>query len=420
MDGVTVPPTSLSLLQGVADKIPNPDYAHPLIEQYVRKIIAGEMSADQGYAAIQADLNQLKQPQAAPQGMPQGQPQQSLGAPQPQQPAPVTGLPPAPVSPAPVQAPAQPPPAQAQPLGQPVAQPVPQPTPQAGPQNTALNPPQEDLSGAARNQQLGAVTSSQPAAQRPDVGPSALTQQSQSIGQNSPQNAPGSPASSPQAMPTGSDAAREAIFSMGPRMSNRDVATFMDAYAKGGRAQIEALKEQGRNNRSLSSQRTRMAIAGATVDARLQEAADRFELGKSRLSLDQQREADRVARDIEGAQLAKQKLEQAMLRFAASRNDKLALQDMKLAHDEMVARMKGIYQMSSGLGSALPETQELIEETRKNLGQATANYEAIRDYTIATKSDPNTPAPGYEQTNPKKFPTSGEKSGVKQPTRKAP
>ena len=381
---VPAPQSALGLVQGAANALPGKtDYAHPLLEKYIRAIASGQMDENQAHAAISRDIQAQQQPlQAAPVQAPQ-QPQSNLGAmpQQPQQPQPVRQAPPMDASlagPPPIQAQlAQPQQAPAQPAPQPQQQAAPQrqPEPQALPQaplpspgNVARAPSRPEQVNAAQNQMMGSVTSALPVPQRTVV-------QGQDL-------------SRPQA-PQGAQAARRAMgFGItgdeGPRMTNRDAQMFMDAYAKGGKPQIEALREQGKMTRAQMGDATKRDIATRKFNLVDQATQDKFEQSTARLSLDQQREADKVAMFIQAASDKAEALKERLALGWAKQGDAADLKLMEADEKEMLKYIGIAGQMASSINAEDTATMELIASARKRAGEVSRVYEAMRN-TVAQR-----------------------------------
>lgn len=348
------PQNTLSLLQqgGQAiSQIPQNDFAHPLVEKYVRAITSGQMDSEQAHTAMLQELQAAQNPSigAAPAqaGAPQGQPQQPLGPP-PQ---------------APIQAPPE------KPRGDAPERPMPSAANEA--------PAPSGLLDAAKNQQMGAVTAAQPPMERTQVARTPAP----------------APAPAPIAPPTGAVAARQAIIGdEGGRMTNRDIGVLMDAWTRGGKSGLEREKEAGRNARSAAGRGVKLQIANMNNDTRMQRIQDQWDAEVANLDLKKQKEADDVAHEINQADLAAHKLNAMIAKSAASRGDKFDIEEMKLLAREVQTHQQNAARLGSSLQVEAPSVQGLIQITMDNAGQAQRNFQDFVNSRAQTHLGSETPA----------------------------
>lgn len=390
------PPTALQLNRQAAEDMP--DYAHPLTEELVRRIAAGEITGEQAFNEAQAHVQQFS-------GAPGALPPTALGA-APQQ-ATLGGAPQAPAPQAPQQAaPQAPMQAPQQPAQQPrrapgIAPEVPgapgaapslapqQPQPAAPPAN---NQQQDPLANAnnmnaapsfsanvakGRNQIGDALTNTLPEGQRTQVPQGGANAQAQ-----------GAQAQAPSAPATGYQAARNAIFGLGPRMTNKDVAVFMQAFVQGGKPAIEMEKERGRAFRASQTDGTR----NRGLDIREQGLQDKWDTERNRLSFDKEREANKLAMHLEDLEMGYEKLRANIRRAKESGYDRFELQRMKDAAALSRTTLGTVAQLGASLQNETPTARALISEMENRYKLALEEAERISNYAITTKSDPNAPA----------------------------
>lgn len=399
------PPSTLSLLQQGGQaiaQIPQNDYAHPLVEKYVRAIASGQMTSEQAHQAIQQDIVALQNPQPSlgampPQPAPQAQPQT---APQPRL-----------AAPPPIESSLAGAPGAGQPMVQPAPQaatPAPQIAPQAAPQAAAPQAPMPNpgnagpapglgqMFGTARNQEMGAMTAAQPLPQRQEVAPTAVE-----------------PQVAAPAKPSGAQAARDAILGTeGGRMTNKDVAVFMDAYVKGGKPALELAKEAGKNERAAAGRGVKMRLGAWAHDDRRQAMADRWEQQVAGLGFKEQQEADKVAMHLSDLEIAISKLHAAASKAAATGYDRIELQRMKDSAAEVRALISVVGRLGTSLKVDTPEVQQLINDSLGKASEATRNADAISNFAVATQSNPNAPASDHPFSDQDQPPTPRPSGGV--------
>lgn len=271
------------------------------------------------------------------------------------------------------------------------AQPQPPPAnnqqadPQANANNLNAAPSFDANLSKGRNQIGDALTNTLPEGQRTQVPQGGM-------------NAQGAQGGGAQAPATGYAAARNAIYGLGPRMTNKDVAVFMDAFVKGGKPAIEMEKERGRAFRAEAGN----SLKSRGLDLKEQGLADQFDIQRNRLSFDKEREANKLALHLEDLEMQREKLAAMIRRAKESGYDRFELQRMKDAAALVRSTMGAAAQVGASMQSEAPAGSELLNRLKVKLDASLEEAERISNYAIANKSDANAPASslGTQALNP--------------------